>query len=85
MSGLFGTTVARKAVAEYSSAELVQDFLFYSGDLEVQEAAAIAGVSTATLGRWRMMGARQLRADVRSRLVTYLLGVETERGKMQAA
>ncbi|CAN5786523.1 hypothetical protein BH23GEM8_BH23GEM8_17010 [soil metagenome] len=68
-----------------SSAELVQDFLLYSGDLEAEEAARIAGVSTATLSRWRMMGARQLRAEVRSRLEIYLRKLEAERKKLHAA
>lgn len=85
MSALFGITVNKKAVAEYSSADLVQDFLYYSGDLGVEEAARIAGVSTATLGRWRMMGARQLRSDVRDRLRLYLADQETKRREMQAA
>ena len=41
-------------------------------------AARIAGVSTATLTRWRMMGARQLRADVRRRLLKYVARREKE-------
>jgi hypothetical protein len=83
VSELFGISVSSKGTGEGTSAELVQDFLFYSGDLAVEEAARIAGVSTATLGRWRMMGARQLRADVRARLERYL--GERERAAMQAA
>jgi hypothetical protein len=85
VSAPFGITVSRKQAAEFSSADLVQDFLYYSGDLCVEEAARIAGVSTATLGRWRMMGARQLRSDVRRRLQRYLAQREAARRKMQAA
>jgi hypothetical protein len=85
VSAHFGISVTSKPGGEYSSARLVQDFLFYSGDLPIEEAAGIAGVSTATLGRWRMMGARQLRSDVRTRLEGYLRRREAERRKMQAA
>jgi hypothetical protein len=81
----FGISVASKPDAEQSSARLVEDFLYYSGDLQIEAAARIAGVSTATLGRWRMMGARQLRSDVRARLEHYLAAPEAERRKMAAA
>jgi hypothetical protein len=82
----FGIVInSPRAGAANSSAVLVQDFLLYSGDLEPEEAARIAGVSTATLARWRMMGARQLRADVRSRLESYLRRLEAERKKLHAA
>jgi hypothetical protein len=81
----FGISLTTKARSEHPSAELVQDFLYYSGDLDIAEAARIAGVSTATLGRWRMMGARQLRSDVRGRLERYLSERDAERSGMQAA
>jgi hypothetical protein len=81
----FGIVVNSRAGTAHSSAQLVQDFLLYSGDLEAEEAARIAGVSTATLGRWRMMGARQLRSDVRTRLESYLRRLEAERKKLHAA
>jgi hypothetical protein len=81
----FGISLSTKTSGESTSAELVQDFLYYSADLEIEEAARIAGVSTATLGRWRMMGARQLRSDVRERLERYLSARAAERGEMQAA
>jgi hypothetical protein len=64
--------VATKSEAECASSRLVQDFVYYTADLPVDAAAAVAGVSTATLTRWRMMGARQLRADVRGRLLEFV-------------
>ena len=73
-----GITVARKPENDLPTADLVRDFVFYTADLELQEAATIAGVSTATLTRWRMMGARQLRADVRRRLLKYVARREKE-------
>ena len=84
MSAPFGIKLSRKHGADFSSADIVQDFLYYSGDMKVEEAARIAGVSTATLGRWRMMGARQLRSDVRHRLEKYL-STREKAGSMQAA
>jgi hypothetical protein len=87
VSAVFGIKLGKRADSGYNSADLVQDFLFYSGDMKVEEAARIAGVSTATLGRWRMMGARQLRSDVRERLERYLRSREKakKRAAMQAA
>lgn len=85
MSAHFGISVNASTGTAHTSAALVQDFLFYSGDLEIAEAARIAGVSTATLSRWRMMGARQLRSDVRARLEEYLAERDPARGEMQAA
>lgn len=85
VSAVFGINVGRSHTTEYSSADLVQDFLYYSGDMKVEDAARIAGVSTATLGRWRMMGARQLRSDVRTRLEEYLSTRGTTDAAMQAA
>lgn len=80
MHAPLGTSVSKKnAAADYPSPELVQDFLHYTGDLSVEGAAEIAGVSTATLTRWRMMGARQLRSDVRRRLLRYVS--QREKGK----
>ncbi|CAN5708447.1 hypothetical protein BH23GEM6_BH23GEM6_11540 [soil metagenome] len=85
MCAHFGITVASKPDAEQSSARLVEDFLYYSSDLQIEVAARIAGVSTATLGRWRMMGARQLRSDVRARLEHFLDAPEAERRRMSVA
>jgi hypothetical protein len=67
-----GIPVPRRSEPNCSSADLVQDFVYYTADRSVAEAAEIAGVSTATLSRWRRMGARQLRADVRRRLVAFV-------------
>jgi hypothetical protein len=67
-----GITVAAKRDSEYASSELVQDFVFYTADLPLEAAAELAGVSTATLSRWRMMGARQLRAEVKDRLLRFV-------------
>lgn len=73
-----GIALTRKPETEFPTANLVRDFVFYTADFELQEAARIAGVSTATLTRWRMMGARQLRADVRRRLLKYVARREKE-------
>lgn len=80
-----GFTVSKKNSDEYSSPDLVQDFLYYTGDLSVESAAEIAGVSTATLTRWRMMGARQLRSDVRRRLLRYVSQREKGKGSVRQA
>jgi hypothetical protein len=72
VSRLPGITVAAKRDSDYASTALVQDFVFYTADLPLEAAAELAGVSTATLSRWRMMGARQLRADVRDRLLHFV-------------
>lgn len=80
-----GIAVARKADNDFPTADLVRDFVFYTADFELQEAARIAGVSTATLTRWRMMGARQLRADVRRRLLRYVARREKEARAAAAA
>lgn len=81
-----GIAVSKKNGEEYASPDLVQDFLYYTGDLTVEGAAEIAGVSTATLTRWRMMGARQLRSDVRQRLLDYVQKREKGNGSvLQAA
>jgi hypothetical protein len=63
----------------------VQDFVFYTADLSLEAAADVAGVSTATLSRWRMMGARQLRADVKSRLLHFVTAKEEKPGVSVAA
>lgn len=78
MASLPGITVTGKSSAECASSRLVQDFVFYTADLSVEEAAEQAGVSTATLTRWRMMGARQLRADVRRRLLRFVSAKEAK-------
>ena len=78
MARLPGITVASKSSAECASSRLVQDFVFYTADLSVEAAAEQAGVSTATLTRWRMMGARQLRADVRRRLLRFVSAKEAK-------
>ncbi|HEX6926955.1 MAG TPA: hypothetical protein VF167_16140 [Longimicrobiaceae bacterium] len=80
-----GIAVTRKASNDFPTAELVRDFVFYTADFDLQEAARIAGVSTATLTRWRMMGARQLRADVRRRLLKYVARREKEARARAAA
>lgn len=80
-----GVAVTGKASSEYSSSQLVQDFVFYTADLSTEEAAGLASVSTATLTRWRMMGARQLRADVRRRLERYVAQREKKPRGQQAA
>jgi hypothetical protein len=80
-----GISVPKKNSDEYSSPDLVQDFLFYTADLSVESAAEIAGVSTATLTRWRMMGARQLRSDVRRRLLRYVTRREKRKGSARQA
>ena len=86
MRAPLGASVSKKSTpAEYPSPELVQDFLHYTGDLSVESAAEIAGVSTATLTRWRMMGARQLRSDVRRRLVRYVSKREKGKGGVRQA
>lgn len=85
MHAPLGFSVSKKSGAEYSSPELVQDFLHYTGDLSVESAAEIAGVSTATLTRWRMMGARQLRSDVRRRLLRYVTQREKRKGGVRQA
>jgi hypothetical protein len=76
VSRLPGVTVANRSESECPSARLVQDFVYYTADLAVEVAAELAGVSTATLTRWRMMGARQLRADVRRRLLVFVTAKE---------
>lgn len=73
-----GIALTRKTENDFPTANLVRDFVFYTADFELHEAARIAGVSTATLTRWRMMGARQLRADVRRRLLKYVARREKE-------
>lgn len=83
VSTLLGISVSKKGEPAYSSTELVRDFVHYTAELSVEEAAALADVSTATLSRWRMMGARQLRADVRRRLLKYV--AEREKGVRCAA
>lgn len=80
-----GIAVTRKPETEFPTAELVRDFVFYTADLQLPDAARIAGVSTATLTRWRMMGARQLRADVRRRLLKYVGRREKEARARAAA
>lgn len=85
MHAPLGISVSKKSSAEYSSPDLVQDFLHYTGDLSVESAAEIAGVSTATLTRWRMMGARQLRSDVRRRLLRYVTQREKGKGGVRQA
>lgn len=85
MHAPLGISVPKKTNDEYSSPELVQDFLFYTADLSVEGAAEIAGVSTATLTRWRMMGARQLRSDVRRRLLRYVTQREKRKGSVRQA
>lgn len=78
MSRLPGVVVATRSEAECPSSQLVQDFVYYTADLPIEAAAAVAGVSTATLTRWRMMGARQLRADVRGRLLDFVTAREAK-------
>lgn len=85
MHAPLGISVPKKTTDEYASPELVQDFLFYTADLTVDGAAEIAGVSTATLTRWRMMGARQLRSDVRRRLLRYVTQREKRKGSVRQA
>lgn len=85
MHAPLGTSVAKRSAAEYTSPELVQDFLYYTADLSVEAAAGLAGVSTATLTRWRMMGARQLRSDVRRQLLRYVAQREKGSGSRRAA
>jgi hypothetical protein len=80
-----GITVAAKRDTDYASTELVQDFVFYTADLPLEAAADVAGVSTATLSRWRMMGARQLRADVKNRLLHFVAAKEEKPGVSVAA
>ena len=80
-----GIAVTRKPDTDFPTAELVRDFVFYTADLQLVDAAGIAGVSTATLTRWRMMGARQLRADVRRRLLKYVGRREKEARSRAAA
>jgi hypothetical protein len=80
-----GIAVTRKPESDFPTADLVRDFVFYTADLGLQDAARIAGVSTATLTRWRMMGARQLRADVRRRLLKYVARREKEARARAAA
>lgn len=80
-----GIAVTRKPDTDFPTAELVRDFVFYTADLQLADAAGIAGVSTATLTRWRMMGARQLRADVRRRLLKYVGRREKEARSRAAA
>ena len=85
MHAPLGFTVSKKTSDESSSPDLVQDFLYYTADLSVESAAEIAGVSTATLTRWRMMGARQLRSDVRRRLLRYVSQREKGKGPARQA
>lgn len=80
-----GVPRARRSEADFPTTDLVRDFVFYTADLDLQAAANLAGVSTATLTRWRMMGARQLRADVRRRLLKYVGRREREARKRAAA
>lgn len=80
-----GVAISGKVSSECSSAQLVQDFVFYTADLSTEEAAELASVSTATLTRWRMMGARQLRADVRRRLERYVAQREKKSRGRRAA
>ena len=80
-----GIAVTRKPETDFPTADLVRDFVFDTADLGLQDAARIAGVSTATLTRWRMMGARQLRADVRRRLLKYVARREKEARSRAAA
>lgn len=80
-----GIALTRKPETEFPTADLVRDFVFYTADFQLPEAARIAGVSTATLTRWRMMGARQLRADVRRRLLKYVGRREKEARARAAA
>ncbi|HET7321202.1 MAG TPA: hypothetical protein VFI96_01825 [Longimicrobiaceae bacterium] len=81
----FGFSLAHTPAEAYTSADLVQDFLYYTADLPLESAAEIAAVSTATLTRWRMMGARQLRSDVRDRLHHYVKSREAGKKELQAA
>ncbi|HET8656304.1 MAG TPA: hypothetical protein VFL93_12360 [Longimicrobiaceae bacterium] len=85
VTSTFGIATSTPTAAECASSELVRDFLYYTGDLSLESAAMIAGVSTATLTRWRMMGARQLRSDVRSRLVEYVAQRDGDGSEKQAA
>lgn len=80
-----GISRTRRMEADFPTTDLVRDFVFYTADLDLQAAANLAGVSTATLTRWRMMGARQLRADVRRRLLKYVARREREARKRDAA
>lgn len=76
MSTLPGLPVVTRTESDCPSSKLVQDFVIYTADLALEEAAGLAGVSTATLTRWRMMGARQLRADVRRQLLHFVTAKE---------
>lgn len=52
--------------------ELLEDFLYATAHLPAEDAAKIAGVSAATLSRWRRSGSRRLRGSIRSKLRRYL-------------
>lgn len=85
MATPLGITLTKRGGPSYPSTDLVRDFVYYTADLPVEAAASVAGVSTATLSRWRMMGARQLRADVRGRLLKFVASREKQRRVPEAA
>jgi DNA-binding CsgD family transcriptional regulator len=69
-----------------NGAELIEDFLWSTEGLTDAEIAEIAGVSTATVQRWRRSGSHRLRSDLRRRLLRYVRRVQRERAvERQAA
>lgn len=60
-------------------AQLIEDFLWVTEEMEDEQAAEIAGVSVATLARWRRSGSHRLRGDLRRRMERYVRGAQRER------
>lgn len=63
---------------------LIRDFLWATAGLSDEESARIAGVSIATLNRWRRSGSQRLRGDIRERIAAYLALDEEERKRLAA-
>lgn len=60
------------AAVRDEAVELLEDFLYATAHLPAEEAAKIAGVSAATLSRWRRSGSRRLRGSIRNKLRRFL-------------
>lgn len=63
---------AREGASERGP-DLIQDFLWYTEGLADAQVAELAGVSTATIQRWRRSGSHRLRQDIRQRLHRYVV------------